>query len=113
MMPSVLFTIPMKQGKLEDYLAFAKETELRAKEYSAMLQRYDIHSTKIWQSKIGNTDYIFVYHDVGPDFQEKMKSWGISDHSFDKWFRESINNFYDIQSSDKFETLVEVLDFQC
>ena len=112
-MSSTLFAIPLKHGKLEEYLSFAKETELRAKEYSDMLQRYDIHSAKIWQTKIGYADYIFVYHDVGPDFQEKMKSWDVSDHPFDKWFRESIHNVYDIQSLNSFKPPVEVLDFQC
>ena len=90
MKETVLFCIPLKKNCLSQYTDFAKETVVKAKEYRAMLSRYDIHSAKVWHKNIANQDYVFVYHDVGPSFRERMKNWDTSDHPFDKWFRESV-----------------------
>jgi len=110
-MKTVLFCIPLKKGSLEGYKAFAKETVVRADEYKGMLTRYDISCAKTWHKNIGGSNYIFVYHEVGPDFEEKMQGWDTSEHPFDKWFRESMMESYDIENAsgmEQPEQLVEI-----
>ncbi|MCF6776224.1 hypothetical protein L3V83_06510 [Thiotrichales bacterium 19X7-9] len=111
-MKSVLFCIPLKADTLEQYLTFADETTERSSEYSDMLKRYDIHCAKIWHSKLENKDYVFVYHEVGPSFKEKMLDWDNSKHPFDVWFRNNIMAVYDITSAASVTEPNYVLDFK-
>jgi len=108
---SILMSIPLKEGCLAQYLAFAKEAQERATEYKEMLLRYDIHSAKVWTQNISGRDYVFVYHDVGPNFEEKMKGWDTSAHPFDTWFRESIMAVYDISSVEDMGVMSQAVDF--
>ena len=110
-MKTVLFTIPLKDGCLAQYKSFLQESLARDSEYREMLQRYDIHSAKVWCNKINNKDYVFVYHAVGPDFEEKMKQWDHSDHPFDVWFRESIMAVYDINGVADMQSPEQLADF--
>ena len=110
-MKSVLFCIPLKPENLDSYLAFAKETTERPEEYRDMLKRYDIYCAKIWNTSLESKDYIFVYHEVGVQFKEKMAGWDTSVHPFDVWFRESIMAVYDIESAATVEEPNFVLDF--
>ena len=109
-MKTVLFCMALKPGTLEQYLAFAKKTIERGKEYRDLLTRYDIHCAKIWHKKISDRDYIFVYHEVGPNFEEKMKGWPTSEHPFDKWFNENIMAVYDIEDIHGMEQPTQVLN---
>lgn|SRR3989338_81453 len=111
-MKTVLFCIPLKTGCLKQYLDFAHESVKRPKEYKEMMDRYDIHCVKIWHKNIEGRDHIFVYHEVGPHFAEKMKSWDSSQHPFDKWFRESIMAVYDIQDASGMEQPSSVIEFK-
>lgn len=111
-MKTVLFCIPLKQGCLSQYETFAKEHVQRAKEYKEMLTRYDIHCAKIWHKNIDDRDYVFVYHEVGPGFREKMKGWDTSEHPFDKWFRESMMAVYDIENAAGMEEPRQIVDFE-
>jgi len=111
-MKSVLFCIPLKPGSLETYLAFAKETTKRSEEYSDMLKRYDIHCAKVWNASLEGKDYVFVYHEVGVQFKDKMTRWDTSTHPFDVWFRESIMAVYNIESAATVEAPNFVLDFK-
>ena len=78
-----------------------------------MLTRYDIHSAKAWHVNINHRDYILVYHDVGPQFEEKMQGWDSSEHPYDKWFRDSIMAVYDIEDASGMEKLNQLVDFIC
>lgn len=98
-MKTVLLCVPLKKGCLSQYESFAKEHVKRDKEYKDMLDRYDIHCTKVWHKNINNRDYIFGYHEVGPHFRERMTGWETSDHPFDRWFRESMMAVYDIENA--------------
>lgn len=60
-----------------------------------MLARYDMACVKIWVKTLNDRDYVFVYHEVGPDFQEKIKDWDNSQHPFDQWFNQQIMSVYD------------------
>ena len=64
-----------------------------------MLKRYDIHSAKVWHKNIDDRDYVFVYHEVGSHFREKMKIWDTSSHPFDTWFRNNMMAVYDIENA--------------
>jgi hypothetical protein len=95
-MKSVLFCIPLKENCLDQFKDFVKTTgENRREEWKAMLLRYDIHSVKIWYSKIKGADYVFVYHDVGEDFSTRIAGWETSQNEFDQWFNQQIMSSYD------------------
>ncbi|MFN7096688.1 MAG: hypothetical protein ACK4PR_03925 [Gammaproteobacteria bacterium] len=111
-MPTVLFCIPLKENSLAQYETFAKEHVQQDKEYREMLTRYDIHSAKVWHQNINNRDYVFVYHEVGPNFTEKMKGWDTSTHPFDKWFRDNMMAVYDIDSAASMQSPRIVFDFK-
>jgi len=110
-MKSVLFTIPMKTNALDDYLAFIKEVLQQDDKYRDMLKRYDIRSAKAWIKRIGDVDYVFVYHDVGPSFEDKIKGWDTSEHPYDKWFNDQIMQAYDVENVEGMESPKQVLEF--
>lgn len=93
---SVLFCIPLKKGCTDQFKKFVKETsETKSQEWADMLSRYDMSCVKIWIKNIENRDYVFVYHETGPDFPEKIKGWDNSQNQFDQWFNEQITAVYD------------------
>lgn len=110
-MKTVLFCIPLKKDCLIQYESFAKETVKKAKEYKEMLTRYDIQCAKVWHKNISDRDYVFVYHQVGPHFKEKMAGWDTSDHPFDKWFRTNMMAVYDIENAAGMEEPRQLVDF--
>lgn len=110
-MKTALFFIPLKKNCLNQYEYFLKETIKKAKQYKEMLTRYDIHCAKVWHKNINNRDYIFVYHEVGPNFRERMKNWDTSSHPFDKWFRETMMAVYDIENAAGMEEPRILVDF--
>lgn len=95
-MKAMLFCIPLKTGCVEQFKAFVKQTsEKKAEEWKDMLARYDMSCVKVWIKKLENRDYVFVYHEVGTDFSEKIKDWDNSQHPFDQWFNQQIMAVYD------------------
>jgi hypothetical protein len=110
-MESVLFCIPLKKDCLSQYENFAKQTVKKEKEYKDMLNRYDIHCAKVWYKNINDRDYVFVYHEVGPNFRMKMKEWDKSEHPFDKWFRENMMAVYDIKNAAGMEEPRQIINF--
>ena len=111
-MKSVLFCIPLKPGCLDQYLAFAKQSAEDPEAYSDMLRRYDILCAKIWHNNLGDQNYVYIYHEVDSEFEEKMKGWDTSEHPYDVWFRESIMAVYDIDSAATVTPPEHVLDFK-
>ena len=98
-MPTILFAIPLKPGKLNAYKAFSKEiTGPKKKEYADLLKRYGLKSAKVWHHTFGDKEYIMVLHDTEEDAQERLKNWSSSSHPFDRWFNEQILNCYDIKN---------------
>ena len=111
-MATVLMQIPLKVGSLASYERFVAESTIREAEWREMLARYDIHSARIWHSQIAGCDYIFVYHEVGPAFQERMADWDTSTHPFDVWFRGEIMAVYDIENAAGMEQLRQLADIE-
>ncbi len=100
---NVLFSIPLKHGCLEQYETFAKEIIKHADDCREMFSRYDIKLAKVWHKYFSGRDYVFVYHEVGPKYKEKMASWNNSAHPFDTWFRENMMAVYDIENIEGME----------
>jgi len=97
-MKPVLHCIPLKQGKLKQFQDFVKQTfENKKKDWKDMLKRYDIDCVSVWHRSIENREFVFVYHEVGPTFEEKLSGWDQSEHPFDQWFNEQIMSVYDIE----------------
>ena len=111
-MKTVLFCIPLKKGCLSQYESFAKQTTERNEEYKEMLLRYDIYCAKVWNKNIKDSDYVFVYHEVGDKFREKMTGWDKSTHPFDKWFRENMMAVYDIENATGMQETNQLVDFK-
>ncbi len=110
-MKSILLRCPIKSGKVEAFRAFIAECLNRADEYKEMLNRYDMHSVKIWLGKHGGKDYAYVFHHVGDQFQQKMQTWQHSKHHFDSWFREALMDLYDMADSEEMLELENIADF--
>lgn len=108
-MKSVLFIIPLKKGCVDQYKSILKQAVRRKKEYSDCLRRYDLRSAKAWVKSLGGKDYAYIYHDVGENFQEKLKGFGDSTNPFDRWFRERLMSVYEADPTE--EDAVQVLDF--
>ncbi|WP_416430607.1 hypothetical protein [Piscirickettsia salmonis] len=64
----------------------------KSKEWRDMLDRYDIVNVKVFHKVIKESDYILVFHEVGPTFPEKMQEWENSQHPFDQWFNKQIKS---------------------
>lgn len=100
-MQTVLFAIPIKAGKLEEYKKFAHEiTGPRKQEYNDMLHRYGLKTAKVWHRKFSGQDFIMVVHDMEDDAGERLKGWLSSMHPFDRWFNEQMFNCYDAKDFD-------------
>ena len=89
-MNTVLLCIPLKDRCLEKYEDTINEMVARESEYREMLKRYDIYSTKVWVKSFSGKDYALVYHEVGPDFPEKIQGWENSSHHYDQWLNERL-----------------------
>lgn len=109
-MKSTLLCVPVKAGCFEEYKNFAKQILERNEEYVEMLKRYDMFSGKVWHKNINDITYAFVYHDVGPTFEEKVKGLGESTHPFDKWFSTEMARVYDFEHVSNTEPLYQLFD---
>ncbi len=110
-MKNILFCIPLKEGCLEQYVAFSEQAagEKRA-EWRDMLSRYDIQAAEIWHKNIGNRDYIFIHHNVGPTFEEKFKGWESSEHSFDQWCNQELMTLFDIDKISDLKSIHQIAE---
>ena len=92
-MDNLLFFMALKPGRLAQYQEFIKEiSENKTEEWQDLLARYDLLNATIWLKNIDGTDYVMVYHNTGPDFEEKFKAWDTSSHPFDQWFKKQITD---------------------
>lgn len=100
-MDTVLFCIPLKTDCAQQFRDFVTETsEQKSEEWKAMLARYDMSCVKVWVKTLEGRDYVFVYHECGPTFSEKIQGWNDSTHPFDQWFNAQITAVYDTGAVD-------------
>ena len=96
-MDSVLFCIPLKPNNLKAFKQFIADTERDKKiKWLDMLSRYNLASVKVWYKQFGDCQYVFVYHDTLPGYEEKLATFDNSTHPFDKWFNQQIMAVYDV-----------------
>lgn len=110
-MSSVLFVSALKKDASEAFKQFVKDTAAeKSVDWKDMLARYDMSSVRIWLGQLEGRDYVFVAHDVGDDFAEKIKLWDQSEHPFDQWFNKQIMSVYDSQSVDSMAAPAQLLE---
>lgn len=96
LMKSVLYIVPLRPGMLKAYQAFGAEiTGPRKQEFAALLKRYGLKSSKVWCQKLGDREYMMIYHDTEEDARERLKTWADSTHPFDRWFGEECHKCYE------------------
>ncbi len=111
-MKTLLLCIPLKENSLEAYKGFVKESTIdRKDEYHAMLSRYGIYCTRTWHKSIAGRDYLFVYHEVGENFEEMLKEFDQSQQEYEVWFRGKLLDIYDIQNPQEMAPLTQLLDY--
>lgn len=91
----ILFCLPLKEGRLEAFKQFCADClKEKATDWKDMLARYDMSSVKVSYKQLEGRDYVFVYHDIGSTFAEKIQGWNDSTHPFDQWFNEKLMENY-------------------
>lgn len=111
-MQNILLCLSIKHDRLDQFKSFSEQIIKQKDEYRQMLKRCDILSTRIWQKKINDVNYVFIYHDVGPDFAEKTKSFGESTHPFDKWMQAQIMDIYNFEDVNTQEYPIQIFDIK-
>ena len=96
-MKTVLYAFKVKPGKLQDYLDFMQDCYAGEKQaqYRELLQRYGLHSVKIWHHEINGQDYIIFYHDMDDDGEEKLQQWNQLGFEFDVIFEDVLERCYE------------------
>ncbi len=100
-MTTTLFSMPLKEGKKADYMAFLNECMgPRKSEYENLLKRYALNSIKIWTHTLNGKDYAMFIHEMGDDAEKCLENWSSSTHTFDQWFDKHLRDCYDIENFD-------------
>ena len=60
------------------------------------MKRYHHKSAEVWYQKVGNKEYVVVYHEIADDVKDPLAGWATSTHPFDIWFREQLSNLHDM-----------------
>ncbi len=95
---SIVFQYALKPKTRETFQSILDEAVKDKEAYRSFLLRYDIYTSKVWLNALRGVDYVFFYHDVGPDFDEKSQLFPDSNHPFDRWLRHSLESVYDTKS---------------
>ncbi len=86
----------LKPGTLDAYKKFIAEIiGPRNQEYKELLKRYGLGTVKVWHEKVSGKDYVMVVHEAEDDALERLKDWEASNHPFDLWFGEQLNQYYE------------------
>ena len=98
-MKTILFVNPLRPGKLKEYKAFTAEiTGPRVKEYTDLLKRYHLKNAEVWTHKLGDVEYVIVRHEIENNVADPLANWASSNHPFDLWFKEKLNNLHDMEN---------------
>jgi hypothetical protein len=105
-MQHLVYLIPLKTGKLNEYKAFtAQNIGPRQNEYSEMLNRYGLKTVKVYYHKVGNKEFVIVTHDAEDDAAKRLTHFSTSEHPYDRWFVEQLGKLHEFEG----ETLTEQL----
>ena len=91
----VLFSFPIKEGKLDAYKQWGIELSRRTEEIVDFNQRYDLTRHASWLASMpGGTCGIVLLE--GPGAETLNQKLAESEHQFDRWFQEWIDETIDI-----------------
>jgi hypothetical protein len=92
-----LVVAPIVDGKLDAWKSFIKECKSGSKseEFRDLNQRYKLTRHDIWHAETPAGPMAVVLHE-GPGADTFMQDIGQSDNSFDKWMRDQIGEFHNI-----------------
>ncbi len=108
-MQSLTFVNPLKSGKLEEYKAFVVEIlGPRKEEYFDLLKRYGLRTAKVYYHKLGDKEFVIVFHDAEDDALDRLANFANSDHPHDQWFFAQLTKLHDFEASGG-ETQAELL----
>ena len=97
-MQNIVLINPLKPGKLDAYKMFMAEIiEDHKAEYSDMLGRYGLKTSKVYYQNFNGTEFVVVIHEIEPYASERLPGWATSTHPFDLWFKEKASEFYDFE----------------
>jgi uncharacterized protein DUF6176 len=110
-MPTVLFVMPLKKGKTENYKAFLNEClGARRNEYEDLLRRYGLNIVKIWIHTLNDRNYAMFIHEMDEDAAKRLEGWSSSTHPFDQWFDKHLRDCYDIEDMNNMPIQPEFFD---
>ncbi len=99
MTTTTLFTMPLKDGKKDDYKAFLAECMgPRKSDYQDLLKRYGLNSVKIWLHTLEGKDYAMFIHEMDENAAKLLEGWSTSTHPFDQWFNKHLKDCYTFES---------------
>jgi hypothetical protein len=92
-----LVIAPIVDGKVDAWKSFIKECKSgsKSKEFRDLNQRYKLTRHDIWYAETPAGPVAVVLHE-GPGGDAFMHDIGQSDNSFDKWMRDQISEFHNI-----------------
>jgi hypothetical protein len=95
-MSSVAVALPILPGKTEEWKRVIQEaTGPRRAETDEMHRRLNIHTARWFLQPTPNGDVAIVYLE-GPGAPDVFAKWGMSQHPFDVWFKQSIGATYGV-----------------
>ena len=91
----VLFSFPIKEGKLDAYKQWGIELSRRTEEIVDFNQRYDLTRHASWLASMPSGTCGIVLLE-GPGAETLNQKLAESEHQFDRWFQEWIDETIDI-----------------
>jgi len=92
--------IPVLNGQKEAWMSFAKDlVGPRSAEFEDFNERMGLSAHKAWLQDTPEGSIVIAMHD-GPGAHEFMAKLAQSDHSFDTWFRSSLEDIHGMNLSE-------------
>ena len=90
---------PIANGKLDKWKKWAKELQVsRAKEFKEFNSRYGLTRHSAWLAETPNGPVVVALHE-GPGADKFMPKVASSTNDFDKWFKQNLSEFHNIDLS--------------
>ena len=92
--------VPVAPGKYDAWQSFAEELKSsRADDFQEFNERMGLTSHRAWLQETPDGHLVIAVHD-GPGADEFMPKLAQSDHPFDSWFREQIEDIHAMNISE-------------
>lgn len=97
-----LILIPIVDSKLENWKQWITDLENgRAAEFKDFNSRYGLTRHSVWLAETPSGPVAAVLHE-GPGSENFMSELATSDHDFDVWFKQRVNEVHNIDISKPF-----------